>query len=130
MKTGPYLFLLTALICNAAANILIKYTMSRSGDAGAEVAGAKAAGAAGLMAKFGAFLNPTYIAALVLFGLNLLAYSVALKTLRISVAYPIMVSGGYLLILLAGWFLFHERLSLVQYGGITLIVAGIWLVVR
>lgn len=125
MKPGPYLFLATALVCNAAANILIKYTMTRSaGAAGAGVA------STGLMGKLGAFLNPTYVAALVLFGLNLLAYSFALKTLRISIAYPIMVSGGYLLILLAGWFLFQERLSFAQYGGITLIMAGIWLVVR
>ena len=74
--------------------------------------------------------NPVYILAIFLFGMNLLAYSVALKTFRISVAYPVMVSGGYLLILLAGWFVFHERLSVSQYGGIALILAGIWFVVR
>jgi len=41
-----------------------------------------------------------------------------------------MVSGGYLLILVASWFLFQERLGLVQYFGVGLIVAGLWMVVR
>jgi multidrug transporter EmrE-like cation transporter len=59
-----------------------------------------------------------------------LAYSVALRTFRISIAYPVMVSGGYVLILIAGWFIFQERLNPVQYTGIGLILAGLWLVVR
>jgi len=120
-KIAPHVFLIVALVCNALANILIKYTMSKSPDPGA---------ATSLVSRLSAFVNPIYILAIFLFGMNLLAYSVALKTLRISVAYPIMVSGGYLIILLAGWFIFHERLTLTQYGGIALILTGIWLVVR
>lgn len=120
-QIGPQLFLALALLGNAAANILIKYSMSRAPE---RIAGSSWLGRAAL------FLQPIYLAAICLFGLNLIAYSIALKTLRISVAYPVMVSGGYLLILLAGWFVFHERLSPAQYAGIGLIMTGLWLVVR
>ncbi len=112
----PHAALGFALLCNAAANILIKYSMSRAAGDGAK--------------GIAVFLQPIYLLALALFGVNLVAYSWALKTFKISAAYPVMVSGGYLLILLAGWFLFGERLSSVQYAGVGLILAGIWFVVR
>lgn len=112
----PHAALGFALVCNAAANILIKYSMTRGG-------GETAKGLA-------IYMQPLYLLALALFGMNLVAYSWALKSFKISAAYPVMVSGGYLLILLAGWFLFGERLSSVQYAGVGLILAGIWFVVR
>lgn len=110
----PHAALIFALFSNAAANVLIKYSMSRATSGG----------------KLAGYLNPIYITALCLFGLNLVAYSWALKSFKISAAYPIMVSGGYLVILIASWFLFAERLSLTQYLGVGLILSGIWLVVR
>jgi drug/metabolite transporter (DMT)-like permease len=41
-----------------------------------------------------------------------------------------MVSGGYLIILAASSLLFRERLGAFQYAGVTLIIGGIWMVVR
>jgi multidrug transporter EmrE-like cation transporter len=117
----PHLFLLTALVTNAAANVLIKYAMTR---------GEPLPAGASLISRILAVMSPLFVLGVALFGLNLVFYSMALRTFRISLAYPVMVSGGYCLILIAGWFLFHERLSLVQYGGIALILSGIWLVVR
>ncbi|MCA9730322.1 MAG: hypothetical protein KC729_21755 [Candidatus Eisenbacteria bacterium] len=117
----PHIFLVTALVCNAAANVIIKHAMTK---------GTPPPVGAPLMTKLLAVLSPLFVLGVTLFGLNLLCYSIALRTFRISVAYPIMVSGGYCLILIAGWFLFHEKLNLVQYSGIALILSGIWLVVR
>ena len=117
----PHLFLLTALVCNAAANVLIKYAMVR---------GEPLPAGSSLVSRLLGVISPLFVLGVVLFGLNLMFYSMALRSFRISVAYPVMVSGGYCLILIAGWFLFHERLNLVQYGGIALILSGIWLVVR
>lgn len=117
----PHLFLLTALLSNAAGNVLIKYAMTR---------GEPLPAGASLMTKLLSVISPILVLGVALFGLNLVFYSMALRTFRISIAYPVMVSGGYCLILVAGWFLFHERLSPVQYGGIAMILSGIWLVVR
>lgn len=117
----PQILLVTALFFNATANVLIKYSATR--------AKVVAAGAP-LPARLSALLHPAFLTGLVLFALNVFAYQFALRTIRISVAYPIMVAGGFLLILLASWFLFQERLAGVQYAGLVLILGGIWLVVR
>lgn len=122
-KYAPHLFLTLALIMNAAANVLIKYSATRT-------VAAPLGENAPFLARMTSYISPFFVIAVVLFGLNLLAYSVALRSFRISIAYPIMVSGAYVLILIAGWFLFQERLTAVQYAGIGLILAGLWLVVR
>ena len=73
---------------------------------------------------------PTFLLGLCLFALNVFAYQAALRSLKLSMAYPVMVGGGFLLILVASAFLFQERLGAAQYAGIALILGGIWLVVR
>ena len=117
----PQIFLLIALVLNATANVLVKYSATRltSPPAGA-----------GMVTRVMTRLHPAFVIGLVLFALNIFAYQAALRSLKLSAAYPIMVSGGYLLILLASWFLFQEKLGPVQYAGVGLILAGIWLVVR
>lgn len=117
----PQILLISALFLNATANILIKYSATKipSLPAGTSLA-----------VRFTSLLQPAFLAGLILFALNVFAYQGALRTLKLSVAYPIMVSGGYLIILLVSWFLFQERLTPAQYAGIALILGGIWLVVR
>jgi len=114
-----YVFLGLALTLNAFANVLIKYSMSRHPQPILPVHGALAS-----------FLTWPYLIGLFCFAANLGCYSMALRTLKISMAYPLMVSLGYLVILLFGWFLFGERLTAVQYVGIGVILLGVWLVVR
>ncbi len=114
-----YVFLGLALTLNALANVLIKYSMSRNVQPILPVHGALAP-----------FLSWSYLLGLFCFAANLACYSMALKTLKISMAYPLMVSLGYLVILIFGWFLFGERLTPIQYAGIGIILVGVWLVVR
>jgi len=114
-----YLFLGAALTLNAFANVLIKYSMSHGVRPLVPIGGALAP-----------FLSWSYLLGLFCFAANLACYSVALKSLKISLAYPLMVSLGYLVILIFGWFLFGERLSPLQYVGIGLILAGVWFVAR
>jgi multidrug transporter EmrE-like cation transporter len=119
----PEILLGTALVLNAAANILMKYSALRTHDAPAD---------AGLAAKLAAKLHPAFVVGLVLFGLNVFAYQAALRAprMKLSLAYPVMVSGGYLIILAVSWLLFRERLGPFQYAGVLLILGGIWMVVR
>lgn len=117
----PQILLATALVFNAAANLLIKYSAMKITAAAPD---------ASLLSRLTARFHPTFVLGLALFALNVFAYQAAMRTLKISIAYPIMVSGGFVLILLFSWFLFDERLTSIQYGGIALILAGIWLVVR
>ncbi len=64
---------------------------------------------------------------LVCFGLNLVAYQFALQRLPISMAYPIMVTGGYaIIVVVAG--LMGERMVPAQWVGVALILLGVGLV--
>ena len=120
---SPYVFLAAALTLNALANVLIKFSMSRSVGPLFPVRGTALAPAA-------AFLSWSYLLGLVCFALNLVCYSLALRTLKISLAYPLMASLGYVVILAFGWFLFGEHLTPAQYVGVALVFVGLWLVVR
>ncbi len=117
---NAYVFLVIALVLNAAANLLIKYSaLGRAG--GAET---------GLSGALRTYLTLPFLAGVCCFGLNLLAYTQALRKLPISLAYPLMVSLGYLIILGVSYFLFGERLAIHRYLGAGLMIAGLWLLVR
>jgi len=118
---SPYLLLVVALVLNAVANLLMKHAAMRA---------AQAPALEGFAALARTYLSPSFLVGLACFGLNLLAYTQALKKLPLSIAYPTMVSLGYLIILVVSWFVFQERLTLPRYVGAGLILAGIWLVVR
>ena len=115
-----YFFLSLALVMNAGANVLMKI-------------GSKSArqlsGDATLFARVFNFLNPITIVAICLFAVNVLAYRKALDAFKLNLAYPIMVSGGMVLVIAAAWWLpmLRERLGWQQLLGIALIAAGLWL---
>jgi multidrug transporter EmrE-like cation transporter len=116
-----FLALVAALILNATANLLIKASaVQPAADSGAS---------AGLLpAVRGLATNIPFLIGLLCFGLNLVAYQYALQKLQISIAYPIMVTCGYVIIVvIAGWKM-GERLVPVQWAGVILILIGVWLV--
>jgi len=49
---------------------------------------------------------------------------------NLSVAYPILNSGCFLVIGLVSWLFLKETITSPQILGFTLIIAGIWLVAR
>jgi multidrug transporter EmrE-like cation transporter len=120
---SAFVFLAAALTLNALANVLIKFTMGREPRPIVNVQGTA-------LAALAPFLTWSYLLGLFCFAANLVCYSIALKRLKLSLAYPLMVSLGYIVILAFQWFLFQERLTGVQYAGVGLILAGVWLVVR
>ncbi|MFH1143426.1 MAG: SMR family transporter [Candidatus Eisenbacteria bacterium] len=119
---NAYFFLVIALVLNAAANLLIKYAAVQRGAA--------APPATGMSAALRAYFSVPFVLGVICFGLNLLAYTQALRKLPISSAYPIMVSLGYLIILLVSWFVFQERLGPQRYAGAALMMIGLWLLLR
>jgi small multidrug resistance pump len=111
--------LIVALVLNAGANVLMKVGSNTSGTLNDN---------ASLWARITNFLNTATILAIVLFAANVLAYRKALDNLNVSVAYPIMVSTGMILIAIAAatpWL--GERISLRQISGMVLIAFGVWL---
>ena len=122
MKYG--VALIAALLLNAAANLMMKFGVRRLGGSGVSMDH-------GVAALAGAVLsNWVLILGLVLFASNVVLYTYALSGVRISVAYPIMVSGGFAIISLVAWRWLGETLTTGQWLGIAMILAGVFLVAR
>lgn len=122
MKHVYYIALGAALVMNAAANLMMKFGMERYKAAGVT----PEQGAGAVIAALAS--NWVLILGLCLFSANVVLYTFALKGLPISIAYPIMATVGFaIIVVVAGWRL-HERLSPVQWVGVALIMVGVWLV--
>jgi multidrug transporter EmrE-like cation transporter len=119
-----WFFLLFAMTVNAGASVLMKI--------GSKWAERHPLGEnPGLVEKGFHFLNVPTLIAIVLFAVNVLAYRRALDEFNLNIAYPIMVSGGLVLVTAAAWLIpmISERLYWWQIAGIVLIALGIWLLV-
>lgn len=114
-----YLILTLAIVFNAIANILIKIGMLKvGGGKGLLEMGLKAAS------------NPAILLGIASFVIALVAYGYVLSKLNLSIAYPIMTSMGFLIVILASWLLLGETITLVQLFGFIIIISGVWMVAR
>lgn len=111
-----YFFLIIALVFNATANILMKLAARRVPSLDGQSLFQKALSLA---------TNWQLVLGLVLFASNILFYLLALKRINLSIAYPIMTSGGFLIISVFSVYYLHEALTALQIAGIALIAAGI-----
>jgi multidrug transporter EmrE-like cation transporter len=113
--------LVGALVLNAAANLCMKM--------GAKVldGGLMAAGPLGAVRTV--LTSPVLLGGLICFALNAFLYMFALqsRTLKISLAYPIMVGGGYAIIAVVAALApnLRERMSAGQWVGVALILIGV-----
>ena len=114
-----YALLGTAVVFNGLANVLMKAGMRTPPEA---------AGAAGMIKHY--LTSWPLVVGMILFALNLLAYTQALVKLPLSVAYPIMVSLTGLIVITGSMFLFKESISWIQWLGYALIIGGIVCITR
>ncbi len=119
-----YVFaLIVALVLNATANLLMKIGMKSVQQSGGILRD-------GLVPAVKTVItSATLMTGLICFAVNALFYMYALqsKALKISIAYPIMVGGGFALIAVIAWFhpLLLERLTWGQMLGVALVLIGI-----
>lgn len=114
--------LVCALLLNASANLLIKFGMNKIDQAGGLLSGGAVAGLIRAVTSWHLILGGFCFAA------NLAFYAYALQKMKISVAYPIMVTTGFAIIVaVAGWQL-GERLTGVQWMGVAMTLIGVILV--
>lgn len=110
-----YLLLILALVFNACANVLIKIGSVQFAGIGDNF----------MRATIG---NWAFMAGLVLFGLNVVLYALALSRIPLSIGYPIMTVGGLAIITLASVLYLNESVTLVQLLGLLMLALGIVLV--
>ena len=61
--------------------------------------------------------------------MSVVVWLLVLSRVEVSFAYPLL-SVGYIVNAIAGYYLFQENLSLTRITGILIIVAGVYLVTR
>jgi len=108
-----------AIIFNAMANILIKVGMNKVGETEWILELAKKA-----------VVQPQLIAGIVSFIMAFVSYSYILTKLNLSIAYPIMVSMGLVIVVTVSYLFLHESISIVQIFGFVLIITGVWMVAK
>jgi small multidrug resistance pump len=119
MSISEVIVLACAIVFNAGANILLKLGMKNAGNIGE----------LGFVKMFTVAITNIWVwLGLFSFGIAFILYSIVLSKMKLSIAYPIMTSCGYVIVVIAAMILFGEQLSLPKVGGIVLIAAGIWVI--
>jgi multidrug transporter EmrE-like cation transporter len=119
--------LVVALVLNAAANLMIRFGM-KAMDAQLNGAGIMDDGVFGLIRLL--LQNWILLVGLTCFAANVVFYAYALQKLPISMAYPIMVTGGFVIIVTVASLILKERLTTVQWVGVAAIMIGVTLVAK
>jgi len=116
-----WILLIVSLVLNAGANLSLK-------------AGMKSMPINGSILQLSTILillqHPLILLGLALFTVSFVGYSLVLSGMSLSLAYPIMTGGGFVIVVLASLILFAEEASLLRILGIMFIIAGIWIASR
>ncbi|WP_455595178.1 DMT family transporter [Cloacibacillus porcorum] len=111
---------LTLILASAATNALGSTVMKHAYGGDSDMV---SSGLVGAFLKIA--LNPWIILGLGLFGISFFFMAAALSRAELTLAYPLMSGIVYLLLLAIGFFIFHEKITLLRIGGMAFILAGI-----
>lgn len=111
-----YIWLLGALVLNAAANVTLKLGASRG------------VSLSGFPAPRWFADHSLVILGILMFAANVVLYTIALQKVSLSVAYPTMVIGSLLIITAASAWYLHEQVTVLQLVGAALALAGVVLI--
>lgn len=122
MTLNTFLLILTGVMLNAGAQLLLK--------AGVAPLGALSPGLSELPAVFLRVISQwPILAGLACYVVSVGVWIIGLSRVDVSVAYPLL-SLGYVVNAVLAWWLFGEVLNATRWGGIVLILAGVWLISR
>ena len=119
--------LVIALGLNAGANLMIKFGM-RAIDFDLAGASALSDGIPGLLRLL--LRHWSVLVGLACFAANVVFYAYALQKLPISMAYPVMVTAGFAIIVVVAGVVLQERLTPTQWLGVVAILTGVVLVAK
>lgn len=122
MSLSTFMLIVTGVLLNAAAQLLLK--------AGVQPLGAISVEWATLLNVGARVLGQwPIVAGLACYVVSVGVWIVGLSRVDVSIAYP-MLSLGYVVNAVAAWWLFGEALSPMRWTGILLILAGVFVVAR
>ncbi|KKU73364.1 MAG: Cation/cationic drug transporter [Parcubacteria group bacterium GW2011_GWA2_47_26] len=115
------IILIITILSNAFANIFIKFGTQRLPPLEVK----------NILGNLGKIVgNPWILLGALLFMLNFPLYSLLLQRLKLAVAYPLITTAAFAVVLIISVFLFRESLSPPQYIGLILLIVAIWLLAR
>ena len=122
MTLTVFSLLLTGVMLNAAAQLLLKAGTTRIGEF---------AFSADNIIPIGWQLatQPFIVAGVGCYVISLVVWIMGLSRVPVSIAYP-MLSIGYIVSAIAAWYLFGESLTAQKMIGIGFIIIGVYLVAR
>ena len=122
MNPLTFSLLVTGVLLNAAAQLLLKAGTNRIGEFAFSLDNVVPIGSR-------IATSPPILAGLGCYAVSVVVWILALSRVPVSVAYP-MLSIGYIVNALAAWWLFGESITAQKLVGIGFIVAGVYLVAR
>ena len=122
MNATSFALVLTGVLLNAAAQLLLKAGTNRIGAFEFSISNIVPIGKA-------VALQPHIIGGLACYGISVVVWIMALSRVPVSIAYP-MLSIGYVVNAFAAWMLFGESLAAQKLIGIGFICVGVWLVAK
>ncbi|HET7922724.1 MAG TPA: SMR family transporter [Gammaproteobacteria bacterium] len=122
MNLVSFLLVITGVLLNAAAQLLLKAGVSRVGEI-------KLTFATILSAGWKLAFEPHILGGLTCYVVSVVVWILALSRVQVSIAYP-MLSLGYVVTAVAAWWLMGESLSAMRMTGIAVIIVGVYLVAR
>ncbi len=122
MSLTTFLFLLTGVLLNAGAQLLLK--------AGVKPLGALSIEMSTILSTAARVLTQwPILAGLACYVISVGVWLVALSRVEVSMAYP-MLSLGYVVNAFAAYWLFGEALGPARCAGIAIILVGVYVVAR
>lgn len=122
MTLVSFLLVITGVLLNAAAQLLLKAGVERVGVIKLQFGTIVAAG-------WKLAFEPHILGGLACYVVSVVVWILALSRVNVSIAYPVL-SLGYVVVAIASWFLFGETLNAPRIAGIVVIIAGVYLVTR
>jgi multidrug transporter EmrE-like cation transporter len=119
MSLNSFALILTGVLLNAAAQLMLKAGANRVGPVDVNVHALTA------VARDLAFSGPI-IGGIACYVISVVVWIIALTRVEVSLAYP-MLSIGYVVNAVAAWLLFGEQLSAMRLAGILVIILGVYL---
>jgi len=122
VNAAAFSLVLTGVLLNAAAQLLLKAGTNRIGEFAFTLENLVPVGL-----KVAA--SPFVLGGLACYAVSVVVWIMALSRVPVSIAYP-MLSIGYIVNAGAAWILFGESLTAQKLIGIGFIIVGVWLVAR
>lgn len=122
MKLQEFSLILTGVLLNAAAQLLLKAGTRAIGTFEFAWANVRPIG-------FAVATSPPILGGLMCYAISVVVWILALSRVEVSIAYP-MLSLGYVVNAFFAWWLFGEAVTAMRMTGIFVIIVGVYITAR